>query len=124
MDLHFRVFYLFSSWHMLGEFDFCKVPFADGLDETIFSDVRLIGAVSWHRRVQNVGVDVIVGALHGTLKEQNIINILAKDAHINHIRLNNSLPQQRARSNNNLHVYPQGQTRELSEEELWLWPTF
>lgn len=64
----FRGFYLFSSWHMLGEFDFREVPFADGLDETIFSDVRLIGAVSWHGRVQNVSVDVIVGALHSTLK--------------------------------------------------------
>lgn len=60
--------YLFSSWHMLGEFDFSEVPFANGLDETIFPDVRLIGAVSWHGWVQNGSVDVIVGALYSTLK--------------------------------------------------------
>ena len=53
---------------MLGEFDFSEVPFANGLDETIFPDVRLIGAVSWHGWVQNGCVDVIVGALYSTLK--------------------------------------------------------
>lgn len=38
--------YLSSGWNMLGKFDLGKITLANGLDKTVFADVRLINTTT------------------------------------------------------------------------------